>query len=331
MSALRIVIISVVIVIVAIVALYAARRAPDSAISARAGVLKGGTLATNMQKHAIPLDQILDGGPVKDGIPALIDPKFTPIAEVNADITDTVGGILVTVGKTTRFYPYNIMVWHEIVNDTIEGNPLVITFCPLCGSAIVYEARGEGNPETFGVSGKLYNSNLLMYDATTESLWSQIEGEAVVGERTGEKLTLYPSQVVSFKTVREQYPQASVLSSDTGYSRDYSVYPYGDYDTSEALYFPVAITDTRLPAKEIMYIVNFNDHSVAFQVKDLKPGVTARVDVAGTPLIAELKDGVIETTPSLPGYHAMWFAWAVHHQKDGIVWTAAHASASQQL
>jgi hypothetical protein len=286
----------------------------------------GGTLTTNNEKHSIPLEDVLDGGPGKDGIPALVDPKFTSIADADKSITDTVDGILVSVGNTTKFYPYNIMVWHEIVNDMVGGKPLVITFCPLCGSAIVYEADVHGKPEIFGVSGKLYNSNLLMYDKTTESLWAQIQGEAVVGDLTGTKLTLYSSQVISFKTLRERYPSASVLSTDTGYHRDYSFYPYGNYNNSNDLYFPISITDTRLPPKEIMHIVNWGDHSIAFKVKDLKPGVVATVDVAGTPITARLEHGEITViTPEgneLPGYTSMWFAWAVHHQKDGIVWTA---------
>lgn len=311
MNILRTIAIAVILIGIIAVALYSVRR----------GSIAGKTTATNTSKHSIPLDQILDGGPGKDGIPALANPKFTVIADADRSIADTVDGILVTVGDETKFYPYNIIVWHEIVNDTVGGKPLVVTFCPLCGSAIVFEAEVDGKPETFGVSGKLYNSNLLMYDKSTESLWSQIGGEAVVGDRTGEKLALYPSQVVSFKTVQERYPQARILSVDTGYGRDYSLYPYGSYDTSDQLYFPVAITDTRLPAKEIMYVVNYNDHSIAFKVKDLKPGVEAHVDVAGKPLTAALKDGIIETTPALPGYHTMWFAWAVYHQKDGIVWT----------
>lgn len=285
------------------------------------------SLTTDMAKHSIPLDQILDGGPGKDGIPALTNPKFTSVTRAGPNIADAVNGILVMVGNTTRFYPYNILVWHEVVNDVINGKPLVVTFCPLCGSAIVYKAEVNGKAEQFGVSGKLYNSNLLMYDKTTESLWSQIEGEAVVGSLTGTKLALYPSQVIPFKTVRERYPQAEVLSTDTGYIRDYSLYPYGNYNSTSDLYFPVSITDTRLPAKEIMYIVNFNDRSVAFKVSDLKPGVVARVNVAGKELSVELKNGEITAsslggTP-LPSYTAMWFAWAVYHQKDGVVWTAA--------
>jgi thiol-disulfide isomerase/thioredoxin len=286
----------------------------------------GGRLRTNMSKHSIDLTQVLDGGPGKDGIPALTNPKFTSIGSADRTITDTTDGILITVDTSTKFYPYNILVWHEVVNDVVGGKPLVITFCPLCGSAIVYDAAVDGKTETFGVSGKLYESNLLMYDTMTESLWSQVQGEAVVGDKTGTRLALYPSQVVSFKTVRERYPQAHILSTDTGYHRDYSVYPYGNYGSTDDLYFPVSVTDTRLPAKEILHIVNYNGHSIAFKVKDLQPGVVATVDVAGTKITARIKEGEIKvTTPDgkeLPSYTSMWFAWVVYHQKDGIVWTA---------
>lgn len=281
-------------------------------------------LKTNTAITSIALDKILDGGPGKDGIPAITDPKFTKVTEARKWLKDDADGIVVTVGKTTRFYPYNIIVWHEIVNDTIEKTPLVVTFCPLCGSAIVFNATIDGTPEKFGVSGKLYESNLLMYDKTTESLWSQIIGEAVVGDRTGEKLSVYPSQVMSFKQASGKYPSMDVLSKETGYSRSYDVSPYGDYDTNDKIYFPISINDTRLPAKEIMYIVNIDDHSVAFKRSALSESETAAVSVGDKKITAQIVAGEIEVKNNegkiIPGYTAMWFSWAIHHQKDGIVW-----------
>lgn len=281
-------------------------------------------LKTNTAITSIPLDLVLDGGPGKDGIPAISNPKFTNTTEAKKWLKDDADGILVTVGKTTRFYPYNILVWHEIVNDAIEKTPVVVTFCPLCGSAIVFDATIDGKQEEFGVSGKLYESNLLMYDKTTESLWSQIIGEAVVGDRTGEKLSLYPSQVMSFKQAKEKYPNMEVLSKETGYSRSYGASPYGDYDTNDKIYFPISINDTRLPAKEIMYIVNVGSNSIAFKRSALFELKEAVVLVNGKKITAQIIDGEIEVKNNageiIPGYHAMWFSWAIHHQKDGIVW-----------
>ncbi|MCI0533252.1 DUF3179 domain-containing protein, partial [bacterium] len=121
-------------------------------------------LRTNTAKTSIPLDKVLGGGPGKDGIPALTNPKFTSVLEAGKVFRDDSLGILVTAGGETRYYPYNILVWHEIANDVVGGKPLVVTFCPLCASAIVFEASVDGEPREFGVSGKLYESNLLMYD-----------------------------------------------------------------------------------------------------------------------------------------------------------------------
>lgn len=275
-------------------------------------------LNTNTVKTSIPLEKVLDGGPGKDGIPALINPKFVSVKEAEKSIKDDVDGIVVSVGSTVKFYPYNIMVWHEIVNDVVGGKPLVVTFCPLCGSAIVFDTSDQ-----FGVSGKLYESNLLMYDKGTESLWSQSIGTAVVGDRTGEKLIVHPSQVLSFKIFKEKWPNGLVMGTDTGYSRNYDLYPYGNYNSNDEIFFPVSVKDTRLPAKEIMYVVNAYDQSVAFQVRQLSNTLVS-VDVGNQKVTASIIDGeiVVKDTSGkiLPGYHEMWFSWAIHHQEDGVVW-----------
>jgi hypothetical protein len=293
-----------------------------STIQPKQDFLSGG-LKTNTDITSVPLEKILGGGPGKDGIPALTNPVFVSVPEAVRFLKDDMEGIKVTVGETTRFYPYNILVWHEIVNDVIEGKHLAVTFCPLCGSAIVFDADVNGAPETFGVSGKLYESNLLMYDKTTESLWSQIKGEAVVGERTGTKLSIYPSQLLSFKDFKARYKNAEVLSVKTGHSRNYDFYPYGDYNESADLVFPVSVSDNRFLAKEIMYIVNVGEKSAAFKFKDLSE-TPATVTVGSEQITAIKKDGEVEAKDSrgntIPGYYAMWFSWATHHQEDGVVW-----------
>jgi hypothetical protein len=303
---------------------------PNSSVQNESGDMTGKEfgfenkgLKTNTARLSIPLDKILDGGPGKDGIPALTNPKFVSVKEASKNIKDDVDGIVVSSLNTVKFYPYNIMVWHEIVNDVVGGKTLVITFCPLCGSAIVFDAEINGKAEQFGVSGKLYESNLLMYDKSTESLWSQSIGTAVVGDRTGEKLSVYPSQVVSFKILKEKWPNSEVLSTDTGYGRSYDFYPYGDYNNNDSLYFPISIKDNRFPPKEIMYVVNAYDKSVAFPTKQLG-GSPASVDVGGNKVTGAIVDGeiIVKDTSGkiLPGYHEMWFSWATHHQEDGVVW-----------
>lgn len=277
---------------------------------------KNDGLNTNTAKTSIPLDKIQDGGPGKDGIPALTNPKFTSVKETN--IADDIDGIVVSFGNVTKFYPFNIMVWHEIVNDTVNDKSLVITFCPLCGSAIVFETTDQ-----FGVSGKLYESNLLMYDKNTESLWSQSIGTAVVGDRTGEKLSIYNSQLMSLKDFKTKYPNGQILSTDTGYNRDYSFYPYRDYNDNEDIFFPISVKDNRFPVKEIMYVVNAYDKSVAFPVKQLSDAIVSVV-VVDNKVTATLIDGEVIVKDALgkilPGYNGMWFSWATQHQKDGVVW-----------
>jgi len=280
-------------------------------------------LKTNTAKLSIPLEKILDGGPGKDGIPALTNPKFVSVKEAEKDIAGDIDGMAVSVGSVTKFYPFSIMVWHEIVNDVVNSKPLVITFCPLCGSSIAFEAEVDGKIEQFGVSGKLYESNLLMYDKSTESLWSQSIGTAVVGDRTGEKLTIYNSQLMSFKDFSVKWPSGKVLSTDTGYSRNYEFYPYRDYNDNEDIFFQISFKDNRLPIKEIMYVVNAYEHSVAFPVKQLDASVVS-VAVGDNKITATLIDGEVIVKDNsgkiLPGYNEMWFSWATQHQKDGIVW-----------
>ena len=273
-------------------------------------------MKTITAKTSIPLEKVLDGGPGKDGIPALTNPEFISVKETN--IADDIDGMVVSVGDVTKFYPFNIMVWHEIVNDTVNGKPLVVTFCPLCGSAIVFDTKDQ-----FGVSGKLYESNLLMYDKSTESLWSQSIGTAVVGDRTGEKLAIYNSQLMSLKDFKIKWPDGQVLSTDTGHNRDYTFYPYRDYNDNEDIFFPISVKDNRLPTKEIMYVVNAYEHSVAFPVKQLSSSIVSVV-VGDNKVTATLIDGEVvvkdDSGKILPGYNEMWFSWATQHQKNGIVW-----------
>lgn len=296
--------------------------APDTQAFKRFG------LETDTSKTSVDLNEIVSGGPGKDGIPAISNPKFTSIDDVSKNLTDDIQGILVTVGDTSRFYPYNILVWHELVNDVVDDTPLLISFCPLCGSAIVFDPTIDGESREFGVSGLLIDSNLIMYDKKTESLWSQIVGEAIVGEALGHTLDIYPSQLLSFAQVKEHYPEAEILSEDTGTRRNYGRYPYADYDTNENYYFPVKNRDTRLPGKQIMYAINVDNYSIAFHYNNLidqgKALVTLpndtqiEVQVENDELTARFTND--PTGRIIPGYFAMWFSWASAHQDNGIVW-----------
>ena len=205
-----------------------------------------------LQKHIVPLDQIASGGPPPDGIPSIDKPKFVTVQEAgNNFLSDSDLVLGVNINGDTRAYPLLILVWHEIVNDKVGGIPVAVTYCPLCFTNQVFNSTvGNNQILQFGTSGKLYNSNLVMYDRTSKSLWSQALGEGIVGKYAGQKLQRIPFDIAYWKDWKQLYPSSKVLSKDTGFSRPYGADPYDDYYTSGQLYFPVSNHDDRLELKE---------------------------------------------------------------------------------
>ncbi len=194
--------------------------------------------------------RILSGGPPPDGIPAIDRPTFQKAPAVDW-LDDSEGVLSLTVGGQTRAYPIQVLIWHEIVNDTIAGTPVVVSYCPLCNSALAFRRRLGEHLFTFGTSGKLYLSDLVMYDRQTESLWSQIEGRAIAGRLTGAELTRLPIATVTWNQWRRAHPDGYVLARPTGSGRDYGRNPYVGYDKpgTEPFLFD-GETDDRLPPKE---------------------------------------------------------------------------------
>lgn len=286
--------------------------------------LKFHELETNLSKTEIDLSQVLSGGPGKDGIPAINDPKFISVAEAEAELDEEVLGIFLDINGDQRYYPYTILVWHEIVNDTVGNQPVAVTFCPLCGSAITFDRNVNGKVVEFGVSGLLYESNLLMYDSENESLWSQALGRAVVGDDAGTNLDHVPMQLLTFAEFKQKFPEAQVLSNDTGHSRNYGFFPYGDYDESDDLVFPTSVQDKRFHPKTIMYVVNVgSDKSAAFVWEKAGETGTAELEVDGQQVTLTRNGGEAVVTidgQEVPGYFEMWFSWATHHQDNGYVW-----------
>lgn len=278
-------------------------------------------LKTDFNKTIIDTSKILSGGPGKDGIPALNDLKFTDIA--SADFPEESLGILVRYDNEVRYYPYSILVWHEIVNDNIGDNYFSATFCPLCGTGIVYNREVGDEILEFGVSGRLFESNLLMYDKKTESLWSQARGEAVVGYYTGTELEVLPMQLIPFSLVKEKYPDAKILSKKTGYLRNYSFYPYGNYDANDDIYFPTSDFDDKFTPKEIMFVIPVGDKSVVVANKNVEEGEKISKKVNGEILEVEKTGGEVFAklnNKPVPGYYEMYFSWSIHHKDDGVLW-----------
>jgi hypothetical protein len=184
---------------------------------------------TDFSKSSVPFEEIFSGGVPKDGIPPIDRPKFAPIAEVERLYKGTEPVITVSINGAAKAYPLGILMTHEIVNDELGGKPITVTFCPLCNSAIVFDRNVDGKIYDFGVSGKLRNSDLIMWDRQTQSWWQQFTGEGIVGEHTGTLLTMLPVRVESFDKFKDRFPDGQVLLSPRGGS---GFNPYAGYDTS---------------------------------------------------------------------------------------------------
>jgi hypothetical protein len=241
-------------------------------------------METNGVKHSIPLDKIKGGGPPKDGIPSIDNPKFAEIQDSRfMSDSDTVIGL--EINGEAKAYPIFILVWHEIVNDKVGNTPVSVTYCPLCYTNQVFERIIDGQEVEFGTSGKLYNSNLLMYDRLTESYWSQALGMAVKGELSGYQLNLIPFDVITWGDWKKLHPDTLVLTTDTGHIRSYATDPYGNYYTEPRIMFPVEHSDDRLFPKEI--IIGFNQDGIykAYKQNDIESNVVINDLIGETPVI----------------------------------------------
>ena len=220
---------------------------------------------TNWNIRIIALDELQQGGPPRDGIPPLDDPKFISVTEADAIYGDSSPVIQFEVNGDVRAYPLDILTWHEIVNDLVGGVPVSVTFCPLCNTAIAFERTLEGNVLTFGTSGLLRNSDLVMWDRQSESLWQQIGGKALVGDLVGAELTLLPATIVGWGQFRESFPDGIVLSRDTGFPRDYGRNPYVGYDDIDNSPFLFrGEIDERLSPFERVVTVEFDETVVGY-------------------------------------------------------------------
>lgn len=262
---------------------------------------------------------IVPGGPPRDGIPALTLPAH--VAADEADFLSDEDRVLgVALNGIARAYPIMILNYHEIVTDAFGTERAVITYCPLCGTGIVFDADVDGETRSFGVSGLLYNSDVLMYDRETESLWSQILATAISGPMVGSKLDRFPVAHTTWRKWREAHPQTQVLSIDTGHSRVYYRDPYRGYADTSRLWFPVTNRDSRLDEKTVVVGLEIDGVFKAYPFERLPAGRSEIQDVVGgAPLTvsydreaasAEIRDSAGNVVPT---FTAFWFAWAAFH------------------
>ena len=285
-------------------------------------------LQTNTAKTLIDLQLVLDGWPWKDGIPAIRAPKFLnhrEVAEKSAYLgDDDLGLVLVDEDNNARFYGYDVLVWHEIVNDDFAGKKVAVTFCPLCGSGIVYERVIDDQEVHFGVSGQLYNSNLLMYDSQTETLWSQSEWKALIGDNIGKQLKIIDTDLMSYSEYQRLFPEGEVLSNETGYLRRYGEIPYGNYDKSEDLYFPVWWErDMSYHPKKLFYVVRDGDIVLWFPWEELRSSWEWMIDHDWVKYTALFDAGLASVSSSqnsqeIPWYFEMWFSLVASHGENLI-------------
>jgi hypothetical protein len=255
---------------------------------------------TNFDKRAVPFSDILSGGPPKDGIPAIDRPKYVSIAEADEWLGEQEPVILLEVDGRARAYPLQILTWHEIVNDTLGGVPVAVTFCPLCNTAIAFESRINDVRLSFGTTGRLRYSNLVMYDRQTETWWQQATGEAIIGEHTGYRLKALPAAIVGWEAFRAAYPEGDVLSRDTGHSRTYGRNPYAGYDDvnrSPFLYAGPETPDQLLPMARVA-TVELNGEAVAYPYATLEQAHVANDVAGGTPLVVFWQPGTASALDS---------------------------------
>ena len=242
---------------------------------------------TDFSKHCVHYSEIFSGGPPKDGIPAIHAPRFVSVSQTTSWLKPNEPVISFQVGNEARAYPIQILIWHEIVNDTVGGVPVAVTFCPLCNTAIVFERTVNGRELDFGTTGRLRFSNLIMYDRQTESWWQQAIGLAIVGQLTGTQLVSRPAAIISWATFQSAHPGGQVLSRDTGYDRPYGQNPYQGYDSvnqSPFLYSGPPTPGVLRPMTRVLIVV-LGGEAVAYPFDALKKVHVVNDTVAKTGIV----------------------------------------------
>ena len=280
-------------------------------------------MVTDGVRHTIPLDEIRSGGPPKDGIPSIDDPVFARVQDAGfVSDSDIVMGL--EIGGQAKAYPLFILVWHEIVNDEVGGIPVAVTYCPLCYTMQVFERVIDGQAVEFGTTGKLYNSNLLMYDRLTDTYWSQAIGTAVKGQLSGSVLDAVPFDIITWGDWKAVHPDTLVLTTDTGHSRAYNVDPYENYYTDRRVIFPIDNRDDRLHPKEVILGFNLGNVSKAYPQAAVESATLVNDSVGDTKiLLASLFPGNARAFDRMAGGQILEFEYSdgrIIDTASGSVW-----------
>lgn len=286
---------------------------------------------TNWNRHTIDYGDLLSGGPPRDGIPSIDDPQFVDQAEAEAWLTGNEPVMALEIDGEARAYPLQIITWHEIVNDVVGEVPVAVTFCPLCNSAITFDRRFDGEVFEFGTSGLLRNSDLVMYDRTTETLWQQFTGEGIVGDLAGEQLTFIATSLISFDNFRDAYPDGMVLSRETGFSRNYGSNPYVGYDDiNNSPFLFTGDLDGRLRPMDRVVTVTLDDVDVAYPLSILSEVGVIQDTQGGQDMVVFHVDGTssalgarqiaeAEDVGATGVFDPNWDGQVLSFQRDGAV------------
>ena len=240
--------------------------------------------ATDWSRRTIPLDELMSGGPPRDGIPPIDAPRFELVLESDW-LEDGQPLLLFEHDGVARGYPLAILIWHEVVNDIVAGKAVAVTYCPLCNTALVFDRDVDGTRLDFGTSGLLRYSDLVMWDRQTETLWQQATGEGIVGAYAGTRLTLLPASLISVGEFRAAFPNGELLARPEGGLSRYGQNPYENYDSSERPFLFTGTTDDRLPALERVVGLVIDDEAVAYPFSTLAEARVINDEVAGRPVV----------------------------------------------
>lgn len=276
----------------------------------------------DLSKKTVALTEIESGGVGADaGIPSIHNPEYESLERAADWITPREPVVTLEVGGEARIYPIQILIWHEVVNDELGGEPVLVTFCPLCYTAIAFDRRVDGDVRDFGVSGLLRESDLILYDYQTTTLWQQLTGDAIVGTDAGKRLRFLPAQLVAFEDARAQYPDALVLSRQTGFNRAYGSNPYAGYDDIDSgTIFPTSFDDDgRLPAKAQVLTFEVGEQAVAIPFDRLAAEVVVEATVGGMSVVALWQPGTNAALDarSIPDGRDIGAAGAFRAEVDG--------------
>ena len=249
---------------------------------------------TDFSRHTVPYSDILSGGVPRDGIPPIYDPKYVTIEDADTWIEDQEPVVALEVAEDARAYPLQILTWHEIANDIVGEIPVAVTFCPLCNSAIAFDRRLDGVVHTFGVSGFLRKSDLVMWDHETQTWWQQLTGEAIIGSLAGKRLSILPAPIVSYADFKQAHPDGLVLSRETGHSRRYGSNPYSGYDrVDQHPFLFMGDLDGRLLPKERVAAVTVDGMDLAFPYSVLREEGAVNHTVEETAIVVFYKSGTV--------------------------------------